>query len=668
MSPRMASIPEQGVSAPEVIDPDDHAASPLPDPVAEGPKLDLIDGGSMLLVGFPDQPSDRQIAEATWAPRGLVIERTSSLSEAREYLLRHSVRLLALGCDLEPPDVVDFLEGLAQEHLYTQPATLLFVECDPSFVQRWVQDDRLFYAHPGPLGEEQVTELLAAGFAHAGDQLMLALTTGGRSQDPRVLHTRKVLTLGEALAGVSELEGLEEPLLEALADVLEVDGGRLWVYDRFEQTLRAAGVEGLEVSAVCGLTSFGARTGRIVSIDHASSDGRFDFEADDGAEGRLMAVPVLGPEQRVLGVLAVWRGVEKARWRAEEQRLVMRFVEHLAPHLLVHAPNPFATHQRRAQQSRGPDFFRAEALDANERNFTDSGRLLKNDPGWARWTWGLVLAGFVGAFVLGLVGSVHEYASGPAIVRIGQRIDVASQVDASVVAVDAIPGAQVAAGDALARLHGATEAAEIANLEGELEQLLRRRLAAPGDTATEMSLVETRTALERARDRLAQRIVRSPTAGVVGDVRVRPGQHLSAGELLLSVIADEEKRSVLGLIPGHFGPQLTVGQRLRLSLVGYPDLSFHLDVVAVGEEVIGPQEARQALGGSIADAPPVGGPVVLVEGRLETDSFSDGEREWLFRDGMQGSMEIRVRSRPILLQLVPGLERAFRRWDEPANP
>ena len=574
-------------------------AHPVPAPEVAGELTDLIDGGHLVLIGFSAEPTDHAIRAATDAldPRPTTLHRVEDPATAVDLLKRWPVRVLALGPNLDPATRADFLETLRPEHRHLQPAIVVLGDCDEAVLRHLVQDDLLFFASAGTLSTTQIVDLLAAGFAHARSQMKLELAALGRSRDPRVVLDRKLFTTAETMADLATVDTFEDPLLEALDEVLEVDGGRLWLYDSLDHTLTAATGDGLEVSAVAGLTSFAARTGRTVTSDHAARDPRFDFEADDGVEGRLMAVPVLGPESRVLAILSLWRDPGRPPWNAEEQRVAERFTAHLAPQLVTRLPRPFVNHQHRlSQETRDSNLFRRQALDANERDFTDRGRVLRNDPGWARWTWGVLAVGFAAALVLGLLGSVHEYAGGPAFVRIGQRVDVAAQSEGSVIGIEVTPGARVASGDALARLYGVAEAAEIANLENEFEHLLRRRLASPGDAATEQALIATRTALERARAQLAQRIVRAPIKGVVGDVRVRPGQHLSAGELLLSVIADQEVRSVVGLIPGHFGPQLTVGQRLRLTLVGYPDLSFHLDVTAVGEEVISPLRGPPSAG------------------------------------------------------------------------
>lgn len=634
-------------------------------PPATGRRLiDMIDDSFVLLVGFPHSDLPQRIIEAS-QHAGLAqpaVEQKTTLAEGKACLIHGPVSVFALGPDIDPKAAIDCLDEIHQNYSYLQHETILIGDYDPGILMSLVQDDRLFYFSPKPFADEEIARILLAGWVHSRDQLMLELAIHGRSKDPRVANDRKLFIGGETLLRTTDLETLEDPLLEALDDLIEIDAGRLWIYNSLGHALTVASTPDIEVSAIAGITSYVARTGEAVRLERAGDDPRFDLEADESTDDRFLAVPVLGPEDRSLGALTVRRHSTGVPFSQQDEWLTWRLAQYLAPILLLRAPQPFAVMQQRMSQATvGPDIFRREAIQANERDFSDAGRVLRNTPGWTRWTWGVLVTGFFAALIFASVGKMHEYANGPAIVRLGQRIDVPAHVAASVIAVEVEPGARVEEGEALVRLYGAPEVSEITNLENEFEQRLRQRLAVPGDAVIEASLINARTSLERARARLAERIVRAPSAGVVGDVRIRPGQHLEAGEFLLSVIADQEIRSVVGLVPGQFGPQITVGQPLRLTLIGYPDLSFDLEVISVGGEVIGLQEARQSLGGSIADTVVIDGSVILVEGKLPEALFDDGRQELAFRDGMQGVMEIKVRSRPIILHLIPGLEKVFRR-------
>ena len=72
--------------------------------------------------------------------------------------------------------------------------------------------------------------------------------------------------------------------------------------------------------------------------------------------------------------------------------------------------------------------------------------------------------------------------------------------------------------------------------------------------------------------------------------------------------------------------------------------------------MLGPEEARRALGPGLADATPLSGPVVLVEASLPALKFTSDGREYPYYDGLWGQAEVRLRSEPILFALVPSLK------------
>ena len=177
-----------------------------------------------------------------------------------------------------------------------------------------------------------------------------------------------------------------------------------------------------------------------------------------------------------------------------------------------------------------------------------------------------------------------------------------------------------------------------------------------GNMTAYRELTRLRAEKENARAKLEERIVRAPRDGVVHDVRIGQGDFLDRGVQVLSLVPPDPAYTVVALLPGHALPQLEEGQEMRLEIEGYPYAYVPATIETVGEEAIGPAEARRFLGAEIADTIPIGGPVVLVRGRLASDKFRAWEQEYSLHDNMRATAEVLVRTERLLLRLIPGLK------------
>lgn len=301
------------------------------------------------------------------------------------------------------------------------------------------------------------------------------------------------------------------------------------------------------------------------------------------------------------------------------------------------------------------DIFRREAMEHHVAPPRE-GDVLRLSPTWARWTYWLLCAACVAALGYAVLGQVGEYATGPAVVRIEGKTDVTAQAAGVVEAVAVEPGQRVAAGDLLVRFAVAAEQAELERLRRELEGQLVKVLRDPQDQAARASLTSLRAAKELAETRVAQRLVRAPVAGVVSDVRIHAGRNLMPGEVILSLVGEDARFSVIAMLPGHHRPLLRPGMPLRLELAGYRYAYQDVTIDSVGDEVVGPNEVRRYLGSEIADTVVVGGPVVLVKASLVGRTFRVEDRSYNYFDGMHGVAEARVRSESVLTTFVPALK------------
>jgi membrane fusion protein (multidrug efflux system) len=296
-----------------------------------------------------------------------------------------------------------------------------------------------------------------------------------------------------------------------------------------------------------------------------------------------------------------------------------------------------------------------EALDAPE----EDGALLRLLPGWTRSAYWLVLASVIAGLAYSASASVNEYAQGPAVVRVEGRVDLTTATGGIVISVDVHQGDRVKPGQVLVRFHVQQEAQELERIKREYDLQLVKVLLHPGDESSRQSLASLRATRELAEARLKERSVLAPQAGMVSNLRIRPGQMLGPGDIVCTLIDDNTSFSVVALVPGQFRPMLKRGLNLRLELEGYPYVFKDVPIESIGDEVVGPNEARRFLGNEIGDTLAVQGSLVLVRARLPDRSFRFEGKTYNYYDGIPGRVDIRVRALKLLVMIFPMFKEAL---------
>jgi len=303
--------------------------------------------------------------------------------------------------------------------------------------------------------------------------------------------------------------------------------------------------------------------------------------------------------------------------------------------------------------------FRDEAVAYHQRGNRMQGDVLHLSPRWTHWTyWFLVLVSVAGA-LYGVCGSIHEYATGIAIIRDEGRTVVTAITGGTITAIAIQPGQRVEAGQRLLSLNDMQEKIELERLRQELHIQQINRLKNPHDPGAQQQLATVRTQVDTAEKRLAERTVFAPGAGIVRDLRIRPQQLVAPGEILLTLVGADDVLSVLAIFPGQYRPFLTQGRPVRLELTGFRYAYQRLTLAAVSNEVIGPHEVRRFLGQDVADAVTLQGSQVIVQAQVPARTFHAEGRWHTYHDGMHGTAEVRVRSERIVFALVPGLKAVF---------
>jgi multidrug resistance efflux pump len=530
---------------------------------------------------------------------------------------------------------------------------------DPAMFQDLIDADRLFYLSPGEPPPGDLAALVRAALDRRGM----------RAAEPPTPALLAALTAARRVAAQPDLASAGDLLQLAIADSIDADRAYCLLYDAAGETLwsRAAGLTGearSESSAV-GLVSFVARTGRPVRIDRAAGDPRFEREADDPLGDRcepLLAVPIRGSHPEVLAVLCAVRDAGREPFSAADEAALVLLAETVAPSLAQRALAASLDASNRGDAGeRMAGIFREEALEYHAAAGSREGDWLRLAPRWTSATTWLLVA-LVAAFLLfASFSSIDESSTGPAVVRLTGRTEIPAGQEGFVTAVDVHPGERVTKGRVLVRFESAREAAELARIEREWELQLVERLRDLTATASAQALIGLRAERDLARSRLEARVVRAPADGIVGDLRCRPEQHVTPGDILLSLHGPSSRAVLIAMLPGEHRPQLRSGMTLNVELRGYRQSPQRLTIAAVADEVVGAEEAKRLLGPEVATAVPLNGAVVRVEAYFPRDTFNSRGQTYVLHDGMWGSAEVAVRSEPLLVALVPGLRDVLER-------
>jgi membrane fusion protein (multidrug efflux system) len=369
---------------------------------------------------------------------------------------------------------------------------------------------------------------------------------------------------------------------------------------------------------------------------------------DRAATGRALAEPIGPPPAR--SVLVARRSDDQVPYAtadAEVLAAIARAVAGLVGHFAVEHDT---RREQAARDARLP--FRIEALTAHRGAVATPGRRVASPRTWMRWAYPMLI-GLVAILVAAAaIIQVPTYSTGAAVVTV-DGAQVTSSSPGTVAELLVAPGARVAPGDPVLRLHAADEETELAASEADYRGALSTFLASPGDDGARGALAAITTRRQRARAVVNARTLRAPAAGIVGDIRVRPGQLVTPGAPVMK-IAPTADLAVVAVLPGIDRPRLAAGMTLQIELAGYHARREQAVIDSIGIQVIGPDEARRSLGAQIGDALPISGPVVLVRGHLPARTFEAGGREYAFYDGMVGKAEVRVDSDRLLRLLLPG--------------
>ena len=332
------------------------------------------------------------------------------------------------------------------------------------------------------------------------------------------------------------------------------------------------------------------------------------------------------------------------------------WAEHAAPLFHMHYLEAVAHEIGQQQGGEVAELFRPEALAAHREGVSAEGDPLVSAPRWTKGAHFIVLLCVLALIAFGILARVGQYATGPAIVVSSGHRDVTALQGGVLSRILATPGDQVRQGDIVAELSADAERADLARVQNDLDRELAARLRDPTDTNLEQRVAALAVELQRAKERLQEKLIVAPEHGRIGDLRSSEGQAVQPGQVVVTLVTGNENPKVRAFVPGRHRPAIEVGQELILDVEGFAHASQHLTVDAVGDEVLGPTEIGRIIGPQLADAIQVGGGMVMVEAELSTDTIEADGQVWTLHDGMTGKADVELEKERVVFALFPRLK------------
>ena len=176
-----------------------------------------------------------------------------------------------------------------------------------------------------------------------------------------------------------------------------------------------------------------------------------------------------------------------------------------------------------------------------------------------------------------------------------ESVEVRSEIDGRIDKVGFEEGQQVSAKSMLVQIDAAELGAEVAEAEanfqlakanlGRSNTLLKQRTISPQEHDRARAQFDAdQAALKRVKQLLDDASVEAPFAGIVGTRLVSPGQYISRGEKVTSLV-DLDPMKLEVAVPERFLGKLRSGLKLRVSVAAYPNEMFEAEVYFIAPEV-----------------------------------------------------------------------------------
>lgn len=617
-----------------------------------------FDGADRILI------ADASRGRCDWLRQALGddirVEQSDNSRRVFERLTADPPKILVVGTELVDVSGTVLLAHAARHQLigpHRGPTVFLIADSQIDTPNVDEQVVPIFYRLTPELQPNRVRELFQIAFSRQEQ-------TGIEMPAYDQVRARQIIEHAKKFGLQTDIKGAAAVAETAVIEVCRADRARVLYFDEESGSLWCETKDGSDESqASAGLAGFVVRTGMPLALERANQDPTYRAMVDDPAGSgneRLALQPVRDRDQNIHAVLVAVRDPNSPPFSDEDQRLLLGVAEAWGPfihQLAMEADAADAREKRRGQTSSG-EIFRQEAIAHMVKRGHD-GDVVRVNPAWVSGAYWIVLFVLVAAGVFGYFVHIHQYSEGPSVVRVTGRSEIISFDGGTVTAVEVVNGQEVKSGQVLARLHDTEQAVRLRALEAEFERKLVAYLQTPADPGVRQALGQVVSDRESAVAGVNARVIRAPHDGRVKDIRVVKNQRVQAGGVIASVARTDQPEglSVIAFLPGSDRPRLHAKQKMRLSLPGYRNVHFDMEVLAISSEVLGAKEASaRYLGERLADSVGVAGTVVVVEGRLASAKFETEGESFELHDGMTGRAEVQLESRSVIESILPGLD------------
>lgn len=305
--------------------------------------------------------------------------------------------------------------------------------------------------------------------------------------------------------------------------------------------------------------------------------------------------------------------------------------------------------------------YRGEALEAH-RTRGQEGQVVNLSPTWVRRTYPILIVTILVGLVASILLTVPTYSSGTGVV-VFDGTPITAPIGGSVEQVYVSARQAVKKGQILLKLNNAAETAELTAAVSDYENATMQYLYDSQDEATKKSLASALTRVERAKASAETRLVRAVKDGVVGDLRIRQGSALNAGDTALTLVQPNTEPEITAFLPGKDRPRLRVGMALQVDIVGFTKARESATITSISTEIVAGEEiAARVLGPGLAGAfrSLHGGNWVIVKAKLPSRTFVADKRTHYYHHGLTAKTEVKIQSKPFLVTLLPALDKYIR--------